>query len=491
MTLAERCGAQGPAREAACAALLERVQREGLAFVRVAWADLHGALRGKSLVCPGPALAAALRDGLGMVSTVLLKDGSDRTAFRVFEPEARAGLPGFGAANNVLLLPDPASFQRLPWAPDTGWLRAEPFWADGTAVAADPRRVLQRALAELAERGLALRCGLELEFHLHRLDDDALAPAQAGWPGEPPAVRHSHPGYQLLSEEHADLVAEPLALVRETALALGLPLVSLEVEFGPSQVEAVFAPTDALTAADQMVLFRSAVRQALRRRGWLASFACRPPLPHSIASGWHLHQSLVDADGRNALQRAEPARAAEGDARRLLSDTGAHWLAGLLAHAPALAALSAPSLDAYARYQGSVMAPQSAVWGLDNRGAMLRVIGGPGEAGTRIENRLGEPTANPYLVMAAQVFAGLHGLQQRLEPPPAVENPYEPGVQAAPLPASLAQALEALAADETLSQGLGAPMAAVYQAVRRQEISRHAQAAEPDRWLAREYFGRR
>ncbi len=486
MTLAERCGAQGPAREAACAALLERVRREDLAFVRIAWADLHGTLRGKTLVLPGPALEGALQDGIGMVSTVLLKDSSDRTAFKVFEPGALAGLPGFGSANNVQLLPDPAAFHRLPWAPDTGWLRAEPYWDDGSAVAADPRRVLQRALAELAERGLSLRCGLELEFHLHRIDGDALAPAQAGWPGEPPAVRHGHPGYRLLAEEHADLLAAPLATVRRTALALGMPLRSLEIELGPSQVEAVFAPTDALLAADQLVLFRSAVRQALRREGWLASFACVMPLPHAIASGWHLHQSLVDAEGRNAMVRQSPSGAAD-DARQLLSDTGAHWLAGLLAHAPALAAISAPSLNAYARYQGSVMAPQSAVWGRDNRGAMLRVIGAPGDPATRIENRLGEPLANPYLTMAAQVFAGLHGVQQRLAAPPAAENPY---ASAPTLPASLGEALDALARDELLSAGLGASMASAYQAIKRQEIARHAQAADPAAWLAREYFGR-
>ncbi|MBL8305100.1 MAG: glutamine synthetase [Rubrivivax sp.] len=486
MTLAERCGAQGPAREAACAALLERVQREGLAFVRVAWADLHGTLRGKTLVLPGPALEGALRDGIGMVSTVLLKDTSDRTAFKVFEPGALAALPGFGSANNVQLLPDPAAFHVLPWAPDTGWLRAEPFWDDGSALAADPRRVLQRALADLAERGLSLRCGLELEFHLHRIEGDALAPAQAGWPGEPPAVRHGHPGYRLLSEEHADLLAVPLATVRRTALALGMPLRSLEIELGPSQVEAVFAPTDALLAADQLLLFRSAVRQALRREGWLASFACVTPLPHAIASGWHLHQSLVDAEGRNAMVRESPAGAPD-DARQVLSDLGAHWLAGLLAHAPALAAISAPSLNAYARYQGSVMAPQSAVWGRDNRGAMLRVIGAPGDTATRIENRLGEPLANPYLTMAAQVFAGLHGLQQRLAAPPAAENPY---ATAPTLPATLGEALDALARDKVLCAGLGAPMAGVYQAIKRQEIARHAQAADPAAWLAREYFGR-
>jgi glutamine synthetase len=196
----------------------------------------------------------------------------------------------------------------LPWAPGTAWLRAEPFWADGSPVAVDPRRVLQRALAALAAR-TAWRCnaGWRVEFHIYRIVDERLAPEDSAWPAEPPAVRLIHPGYHLLSEAHADLADEALALVRRTALGLGLPLRSMEIELGPSQVEAVFAPTDALTAADQMLMFRNGVRQALRRAGYHASFVCRPPLPQAVASGWHLHQSLLHAaDGSNAMVPSAP-----------------------------------------------------------------------------------------------------------------------------------------------------------------------------------------
>ncbi len=494
MSLARRCGAHSPAREAACAAVLQRLKDAGLQQVRVAWPDLHGSYRSKTLVtdADGAALAAALHDGVGMVSTLLLKDTADRTAVPIFEAGALAALPGFGAANNVLLLPDPASFTVLPWAPHTGWLRCDPWWEDGSAVAADPRRVLQRALAELAAAGLGLRCGLEVEFHVHRIVDDGLAPEAQGHdagagPGQPATLRHTHPGWHLLSEGHADLCDEVLQIVRHTALGLGLPLRSLEIEMGPSQFEAVFAATDALTAADQMLAFRNGVRQALRRAGYQASFACRPPLAGSVASGWHLHQSLVDLGGHNAFVR-EHAQGPAGDARQCLSATGVHWLAGLLAHAQGMAALCAPSIPAYARYQGAVMAPQAAVWGRDNRGAMLRVVGGPGDTATRIENRLGEPMANPYLMLAAQVFAGLHGLRERLPAPPGTETPYDPAHRR--LPATLAAALQALADDAVLMQGLGATMAQVYLAVRRQELARHAAATDAAAWESREYFGR-
>jgi glutamine synthetase len=472
------------ARQAACAHVLQRMQALGIEQVRVVWADLHGSFRSKSLLAD--AVAGALQDGIGMVSTLLLKDTSDRTALAVFDAAAMAGLPEFVGASNVVLMPDPSSLTPLPWAPGTAWLRAQPQWPNGSAVAADPRRVLQRALAELAQvggLGLGLRCGLEVEFHIYKVLDDGLATDDAAWPAEPSTVRLLHPGYQLLSDAHADLAHEALAIVRHTAQGLGLPLQSLEIEFGPSQFEAVFAATDALTAADHLLLFRNGVRQALRRAGYHASFVCKPPLPHAVASGWHLHQSLVAGRGHNAMAADTASR------QTVLSDQGMHWLAGLLRHAAGMTALCAPTLPAYARYQGSVMAPQRAVWGCDNRGAMLRVVGRG--AHTRIENRLGEPLANPYLMIAAQVFAGIDGLQQRLQPPAASDAPYATGDAAAePLPTSLAAALDALAADTVLQQGLGPQMAQVFTTIKRQELARHAQAEDKAQWERREYFSR-
>jgi hypothetical protein len=125
MNLAQRCGLVGAQRQAQCSALLQRLRDTGVAQLRVTWCDLHGQLRSKALVCgnDAAAVADALLSGVGMVSTVLLKDSSDRTAFKVFEPgalQAQPALRGFGAANNVLLLPDPASFLPLPWAPAHG-----------------------------------------------------------------------------------------------------------------------------------------------------------------------------------------------------------------------------------------------------------------------------------------------------------------------------------------------------------------------------------
>ncbi|HSV47078.1 MAG TPA: glutamine synthetase, partial [Ramlibacter sp.] len=273
-SFAQRCGIHDAAREQAVLQAAALIDAAGLSLVRVAWCDLHGVIRGKTLVAG--AAADALRDGIGMVSTLMLKDSSDRTAFKVFEPGGTAALPGFGFANNLVLLPDPASLVQLPWSEGTGWLRAQPWFQDGTPVELDTRRVLQRALQGLAARGWGLRCGLEVEFHIYRIRDTAaqLDPARADWPGLAPEVEMIHPGYNLLSEALFDQAEPALRIVQHTAQALGLPLLSLEIELGPSQVEAVFEPTDALTAADNMVLFRNGVRQALRRAGYHATFMC-------------------------------------------------------------------------------------------------------------------------------------------------------------------------------------------------------------------------
>ena len=184
---AERALVHDEAREQAVRHVLHEVSARGIERIRVNAADAHGQLRGKTLT--PRALESALRDGIGFVSTLLLKDSSDRTAYAVFEPGGADALgQGFACAANLVLLPDPASLTLLPWSPGTAMLRGQLWHGDGRPVAIDTRRVLQAALARLAGRGLALRCGLEVEFHIYRLLDARLDPAQADWPGPAPEV---------------------------------------------------------------------------------------------------------------------------------------------------------------------------------------------------------------------------------------------------------------------------------------------------------------
>ena len=209
-----------------------------------------------------------------------------------------------------------------------------------------------------------------------------------------------------------------------------------------------------------------------------------------MSSGWHLHQSVCDlATGRNVFMRdtPEPGSSAR-DARQVLSDTGAHWLAGLLAHAPALTALCTSTSNGYGRFRPNAMAPQSILWGRDNRGAMLRVIGEPGDKATRIENRLGEPAANPYLYMASQIHAGLEGVEAQLQAPEATETPYASG--AASIPTSLADAVQALQNDAALCQALRQSFVDYYSTIKLAEHQRLAQAEDATEFHKCEYFGR-
>jgi glutamine synthetase len=484
------CGIHDAAREQAVERVGRRLAEQAFELVRFAWCDLHGVLRGKTLVAS--AAERALREGVGMVSTLMLKDSSDRTAFKVFEPGGTDSLPGFGPANNLMLLADPESFRELPWTPGTGWLRAQPWFQDGQPVELDTRRVLQRALARLADAGFTLKCGLEVEFHIYKLQDTQaqLDPMQAAWPGPPPAVSLVHPGYNLLAEGWFDQAEEPLRIVQHTAQALGLPLLSLEVELGPSQVEAVFDATDALTAADNMVLFRNAVKMALRRAGYHATFMCRPPFPNIMSSGWHLHQSLCDArTGRNVFRREAPAPGSDASqAAHTLSATGAHYLAGLLAHARGMAVFCTPTANGFGRFRPNALAPQAVLWGRDNRGAMLRVVGSCGDEATRIENRIGEPAANPYLYFASQVHAGLDGLARELKAPPATDAPYAGGGEM--LPSSLGEALDALQADALLCESFGPAFVDYFHRIKRSEQQRFDAAEDRDEFQRREYFGR-
>ena len=472
------------------------IAASGVELVRFAWCDTHGMLRGKTLTAA--AAIRALRSGVGMVSTLLLKDTSDRTAFKVFDAGIHDELPGFGFAPNLLLMPNPESFHVLPWAHTTGWLQCQPVYQDGSPVELDTRRQLQLALEQLARSGWGMMCGLEVEFHVYRLRNllhgPDLDPDNAAWPGPCPAVDLIHPGYNLLSENCFDMAEEPLRIVQHTAQALGLPLLSLEIELGPSQVEAVFEATDALAAADHMVLFRSAVRQALRRAGYHATFMCRPPFENIMASGWHLHQSLVDLHGgRNAFMRDTPAPGTRADdARHTLSDTGAHYLGGLLQHARGMTVMCTPTTNGFGRFRPHALAPQSVVWGRDNRGAMLRVLGQAGDPATRIENRLGEPAANPYLYMAAQIHAGLHGIAQQTMPPLATDTPYgdagTAGIQR--IPGNLGDALAALQADGAMCDGFGGGFVRYYSRIKAAEQQRFDAAEDKLEFQRREYFGR-
>jgi glutamine synthetase len=395
----------------------------------------------------------------------------------VFTAGGGFGMAEMQGAADVLMIPDPMTFRVLPWAPTTGWVLCDVHFADGRPVPFATRGLYKSVLSKLSARGYDFKAGLEVEFHVFKVNDPKMQPAHAGQPGEPPDVSLLSHGYQYLTEQRYDQMEPVLELIRRDVVALGLPLRSIEVEFGPSQCEFTFAPAVGLDPADTMVLFRSAVKQICHRHGYHATFMCRPRIPNVVSSGWHLHQSLVSkTDGRNAFM-------SDSDGE-FLSTFGKGYLGGLLNHARAATVFTTPTINGYKRYRSYSLAPDRAIWGRDNRGVMIRVLGGPKDPATRFENRVGEPAANPYLYMSSQILSGLDGVDRAIDPGPSADTPYE--TKASLLPKSLREAVFALHDDPFFRNAMGAELVDYYVHIKNAEIERFQ--AEVTEWEQREYF---
>jgi glutamine synthetase len=485
-TFVDRHGLWSAEQCRAAAAVEREIKQRKLEVIRFAFCDQHGVLRGKTLVAAEA--GKAMRAGVTMTSTLLAKDTSHRTVFSVFAEGGGMGLDEMEGAGNFVMVADPATFRVLPWANNTGWILCDIYFPNGKPVPFSARALYRDALAKLSKAGFDFVAGLEVEFQLFKLVDPKLAPDSLTWPAVAPAVEHTTHGFQYLTESRFDQVDPILEVLRKTVQALGMPLISLEVELGPSQYEFTFAPERGLAAADTMALFRSAMKQVARRHGYLVSFMCRPRLSNTFASGWHLHQSLLDRkSGRNLFVSAGKTE--------LLSPLGQHYLAGLIAHARAAAVFTTPTVNGYKRYHGvNSMAPIQAIWARDNRGVMIRVLGEPGDPSTHLENRVGEPLANPYLYMASQIHAGLDGIAHNSKPRPSADSPYR--ISAEPLPKSLAEALAALKDSACFRAGFGDVFVDYLLAIKNAEIARcdaesggqASNASEVSAWEHMEYF---
>lgn len=462
-----------PDQRRAAEEISRRIEADQIEVVRLSFPDLHGILRGKALLAA--AMPTAMRDGCAVTSTLLLKDTSHRTVVPVFSAGAGLGRPELQGGGDLVMVPDPTTFRVLPWLESTGWMLCDVYFADGSRVPFSTRHLLRDTLAKLPT-GQSFVTGLEVEFHVTRLVDPKLALEDAGQPGTPPVVELIHQGYQHLTEQRLDRVEPIVDILRRDVQALGLDLSSVELEFGPSQVEFVFRTGSGMKPADDMTLFRSAVKQICRRHGYHASFMCRPSFPNAMSSGWHLHQSLADAQGRNLF--------APETSDALLSPLGRHYLAGLLEGAREAVAFTTPTINGYKRYRPLSLAPDRVVWARDNRGAMLRVVGGSNPAAARIENRIGEPAANPYLYLASQLATGLAGIAAGKEPPSPADAPYE--ATAPMLPTTLSAALDALTSGRILREAFGAQFIEYYTTIKQAELRRYESAVTD--WEMREYF---
>ncbi|HEU5111538.1 MAG TPA: glutamine synthetase family protein, partial [Micromonosporaceae bacterium] len=383
-----------------------------LTFVRVVFGDPHGLARSK--LVSAETFRTVLRNGMDYSPGPYVFDTGHAVAVDFFAPGGGIGVAELTGAGDFIVVPDPLTFRVLPHTGGrTGWVIGDEYLRGGRPHPLSSRWVLREVLGEVGGHGLDAVIGLEVEWYLTRLVDTGFSGRVGGFgvQGEPPRVAPVDGGYQFNLDALGDALMPVLEPLSEALLALDLPLRTIEHESGPGQLEFTFSPLPALAAADAMLLFRGVTKQICARLGHHASFMALPRLDGFDPSGWHLHQSLFDrVTGHNAFTaaRAEPGP---------LSPLGMAYLGGLVEHAAAATMLCVPTVNGYRRLSERFsLSPDRIAWSPENRGAFLRILGGPGEQTSHVENRIGEPNANPYLYLAAQLAAGLDGVDRSLHP---------------------------------------------------------------------------
>jgi glutamine synthetase len=430
-------------REHEAEAALAALDATGLKAVRLLYADLHGVARGKDV--PLRHFPGMAHEGAAFCSAVM---GTDLRHTPVV-----GGEDGYV---DLAIRPDLETLRVVPWLPEVAWCLGEAWTLDGDAHwPVDPRNLLRRAVDAYAERGLAPVVAPELEFFLVERD-----------PSVPGGLRRYVD--ELSRVYTVGAVSDPREVVLRMLLwcdELGLEAFAANHEFMNSQYEINLRHSAALDAADRAFMLKAAVKEIAVREGLLATFMGRP-FSDQGGSGFHLHLSLNDEDGRNAF--ADDARP-DG-----LSPLAASFVAGVIEHAQGLQALLGPTVNAYKRILPDSLAPTHANWGHDNRTAFCRV---PRErdARARVEIRTGDGSANAHLITAALLLAGLDGIERGLEPPEAVVGDAYRADEAhagTKLPDDLGAALDALEADAWLVERLGPELVATFVAMKRFEVER-------------------
>ena len=452
------------------------IQQHNLRTIRIAWGDQHGIVRGKNVMAHDFLLA--LKNGVDFQTATLFMDTTNHFFAPLFTSDAGIGMQELAGGPDAILVPDPTTFRVLPWAPRTGWVLSEMYLSDGQPCPFDSRLLLKRTLNALSGLGLDYVAGLEVEFYITKLEDPMHKPEQSSWPPDPPQVSVIAHGFQYLTEERQDEIDPILQILHDHIDAIQLPLRTMEDEWGPGQCEFTFDPARAYQSADNMLLFRTAVKQICRRHGYHATFMTRPALANFFSSGWHLHQSLCDMNsGENKFTNHQN----DGHTLSLL---GRQFVAGVLENSSAATVFSTPTINGYKRYTPNSFAPTKITWAQENRGALIRVLGEPGDPATHIENRAGEPCANPYLYMASQIVAGMDGMSRQLELGPPDAAPYES--DKAYLPKSLMNAVTELDRSALYREKFGDTFVDYLLAVKQSEIDRFLSHVTD--WEQREYF---
>ena len=438
-------------------------EERGIRKVKVGGFDIDGVLRGK-YISPAKFFASAEK-GFGFCDVVFgwditdaLYDNAKVTGWKTGYPDTHAQI-------------DLSTFRVLPYESDTAHFLVDFQSTSGNAHPACPRGLL-KSIAKRAETlGYSAKFGAEFEFWIFdetptSLHEKSFHDLQTLSPGMF--------GYSWVRQgQHQTLVHD----IIDTMNAYDIDIEGLHTETGPGVWEACLHYDDVVAAADKAALFKTTLKQICHRHGLSVTFMAKWNADLPGSSG-HLHQSLWSDEGEKNVFSGDGGK---------LSETGRHYLGGLVTSAPEFTAFYSPLINSYKRYVPGVWAPLTASWGVDNRTCAVRLIEGDSQSATRIEYRQTAADINPYIAMAACLGAGLYGIEHSVEPPPAtMGDATQPSETQPALPTSLAEALRLLQQSERARDILGEGFVDHYARTRDWEVRAHERSVSD--WELKRYF---
>lgn len=427
--------------------VLKKIEEESIEFVRFEQGDTYGVARTK--IVPSEHFEEKATGGLLFYLGHL-----------GFDPQAN--IADNSGCNEELGYPDALTFPALdtftvlPYCENTARVIVEPTFKDtGKAVEACPRTVARRQVDRLKELGYSMLVAHEHEFFV--VDPKTKEPYTKGW--NYLSTLRTYKDTALIHQYMRDLKK------------MGISVEVCESEYGPGQLEIDYKPSFGIKSADTAHAFRGAVKEIAQQRGYIATFMTKP-WPEFNGSSCHFNHSLWDIEGKRGLMFDESRP-------NKLSELAEHWLAGLLAHAPAMTLLLAPTINCLKRFKPYTFAPVNVTWGIDNRTTQLRVKVG-GEKGTYVENRMGAAGGNPYIALAANIAAGIDGIQRKLTLPPEVKgdayNPKSLPPRTPNIPTDMKEALACFANDEIIRDALGEDFCKCFSALKVHELKLETEA---------------
>ena len=439
------------------------IANEGIEVVKVGGADMDGVFRGKRILTPH--FLEDCRDGgFPQCDVIFGWDIEEQLIDGLAVGSAETGYA------DIVMQPDLSTFRRVPWEPSAAAVICDFARTDGQPLAVSPRHVLRRVVERAADAGYLPRMAVELEVRLFREDQESLRAKRYH------DLTPLSPGMNCYSLHHASLDEDIVGRIRSMMVKFGLPVEGYNREHGEGMYEINLHHADALTAADDALLYKSGCKEVAAQDGVIPTFMAKYDDRVDGCSG-HLHQSLWSADNeRNLFWDPEAPDHASEEMRM--------YAAGVLATMPEFMLLYAPNVNSYKRLVPGSWAPTNLTWGFDNRTAALRLLTSSHKA-CRIENRAPGADVNAYLGLAASLAGGLSGIERGLSaPPPVAGNAYD--ADAPPLPRSLSEAVDRFAASELAREYFGEEFVAHYARMRQWEVDASQPAVTG--WERRRYF---